>query len=113
MACLIVLYATLYQLVYLLVHDTCHSLRERHVLTVERGKPSHRRTLVHQEDECRWVLSVHSCCIGCLALQLQRVAWDRYSEVAYVGDILQRYEVLHQYLCLEEGLLVDVKVEVF
>ena len=57
------------------------------------------------------MLAVNTCCIGVLALHLLRLTRNRNAKVADIGDILQRYEVLYQYLRLIERLLVGVEVE--
>ena len=40
-ACFIMLYTTLYKLVYLRVHYACHSFRKCHLLTIERSETPH------------------------------------------------------------------------
>ena len=57
------------------------------------------------------MLAVYTCCIGVLALHLLRLTRNRNAKVADIGDILQWNEVLYQYLCLIERLLVGVEVE--
>ena len=57
------------------------------------------------------MLAVYTCCVRILALHLQRLTRNRYAKVADIGDILQWYEVLYQYLCLIERLFVGVEVE--
>ena len=66
-------YATLYQLIKLIIDNASHSLREGHTLPIEGSNATHRGAMIHQEYKGRGVLTCDASCVGILALKLCRL----------------------------------------